>query len=295
MCIAHPFRITGIFISLFFIVDGCSSEEIEDQFFRTGHLIRFTALPPELNENSGMIWYNGYLWTINDSGGDPFIFIVDTATGNIIRHIELSGAENVDWEEITQDESYVYVGDIGNNAGDRKDLRIYKISKSDLHKTIVVPEIIEFGYADQTDYAPALYNTPFDCEAMISAGDTLYLFTKNWTGSHTSIYAIPAQQGNYMAANIGTLKVGGQITASSYTTGNKCLYLLGYKDYIPFLWILNDYVPEKVYNGRGQKYVFAENMGLQTEGITVPDHGDILISCEKGYGSPAIYKVKLGN
>ena len=125
-----------------------------------------------------MIWYDGLIWMINDSEGNPYLYALDTATVKIVKRVRLADAENVDWEEIAQDESFVYVGDFGNNDGSRKDLRIYKISKSDLDDTLAVPEIIQFSYPDQTDFTPAPYDTPFDCEAMISAGDTLQLFTK---------------------------------------------------------------------------------------------------------------------
>jgi hypothetical protein len=181
------------------------------------------------------------------------------------------------------------VGDFGNNDGSRRDLRIYKISKSDLIDTVVVPEIIEFSYPDQTDFTPALYSTPFDCEAMISTGDTLQLFTKNWTGGETRIYKVPAVQGNHMAVLADSLTIDGQVTASAYSAVNHCLYLLGYYNFIPFLCLLQDFIPGEDFNGLIQPYSFPENFGTQTEGIALPDDREILISCEKGYGEPAIY------
>ncbi|MBN1415160.1 MAG: hypothetical protein JW973_08685 [Bacteroidales bacterium] len=290
MCFPYAVRII-LLSSLLGLSTSCEMNDKDEYSIKICHLNRVVNLPSELNENSGMIWHNGLIWTINDSGDDPVIYAVDISTGNIIRRIWLSGTENSDWEEIAQDESFIYVGDIGNNEGTRTDLRIYKISKSELEDSVIIPCTIQYAYADQIDYTPALYNTPYDCEALICSGDTLYLFTKNWTGDYTSIYQMPAQQGNYLAAKVGQLQVEGQITASSYISDKKCLYLLGYNDYVPFLLILDNYVPEEAYTGHGQKYIFPENLGLQTEGIIVTDNGDILISCEKGYTAPAIYKV----
>jgi hypothetical protein len=207
-----------------------------------------------------------------------------------MKHVRLEGAENIDWEEIAQDELYLYVGDFGNNEGSRTDLRIYKIDKSDLYDTVVVPEIIQFSYPDQSDFTPAPYNTPFDCEAMISTGDTLQLFTKNWTGGDTHIYKVPAVPGNYIAVAGDSLKIDGQVTASAYSAGNHCLYLLGYFNFIPFLSVLQDFIPGENFKGLMQTYSFPDNFGTQTEGIALPDNGEILVSCEKGYGIPTLYK-----
>ena len=65
------------------------------------------------------------------------------------------------------------------------------------------------------------------------------------------------------------MKVDGQVTASFHTARDKRLYLLGYKDYIPFLWVCNDFFPGETYAGSMQQYVFPEKIGMQTEGIAV--------------------------
>ena len=269
---------------------GCSDPEEKEEPLKIECLIPNYLLPPELNENSGMIWYDGLIWMINDSQGNPYLYGLDTSSVKIVTRVRLVDAENVDWEEIAQDESFIYVGDFGNNDGSRRDLRIYKINKSDMDDTVAVPEIIQFSYPDQTDYTPALYNTPFDCEAMISAGDTLQLFTKNWTGGEPRIYKVPAVQGNYVAVLCGSLKIDGQVTASTYSDVNHCLYLLGYYNFIPFLCLLQDFIPGEDYKGSIQQISFPENFGTQTEGIALPDKWEILISCEKGYGEPAIFQ-----
>jgi hypothetical protein len=288
----HTIRIALFFLPVLNLYAGCTGKEKEDPPITTCYMTQISVLPAELNENSGMIWYDGLIWTINDSGSEPFIYVVDT-TGQIIRIIRLAGAENTDWEEIAQDDSFVYIGDVGNNEGKRTDLRIYKISKNDLTDTVVAPEVIQYAYADQTDFTPEAYNTPYDCEALISNGDSLFLFTKNWTGNYTRIYGLPAVKGTYQAFPGGHMKVDGQLTASFYSARDHRLYLLGYNDYIPFLWICEDFYPGQSYDGFRQHYIFPEKIGTQTEGIAITDKGDILVSCEKSLSSPALYKVVL--
>jgi len=293
MHFSHTFKITLILFSILNLYAGCHEKEKEP--VKPSYMTQVTVLPEELSENSGMIWYQGLIWTITDSGSEPFIYVVDTA-GNIIRHIRLDGVENTDWEEIAQDESFIYVGDFGNNEGARTDLRIYKISKSNLaDDTMVTPEVIQFAFADQTDFTPNAYNTRFDCEAMISRGDSLFLFTKNWIGAKTRIYSLPAVEGNYQAYPGGELNVGGQVTASVYSATDKRLYLLGYMDYIPFVWVCNDFFPGENYEGLMMQFLFPEKIGMQTEGIVLTDKGELLVSCEQSLYSPAILKVTLGD
>ncbi|MGC9330764.1 MAG: hypothetical protein ACP5DZ_02675, partial [Bacteroidales bacterium] len=90
---------------------------------------KICTLEAVLGENSGLVWLNGQLWTHNDSGNSNELFCVDTADCSVLRTVEISNAVNTDWEDICADEDYVYVGDFGNNNGDRTDLCIYKISR----------------------------------------------------------------------------------------------------------------------------------------------------------------------
>lgn len=62
----------------------------------------------------------GLLWTHNDSGNEAAIFLINEAL-DIKMTVTLAGIENRDWEDITvgpgpdPSETYVYVGDIGDN------------------------------------------------------------------------------------------------------------------------------------------------------------------------------------
>jgi hypothetical protein len=255
-----------------------------------GTLIRTLILPHDLDENSGLIIYDGLFWTINDSGGEPWLYALDTTSGRIIRTVGLRGAENTDWEEITQDESFLYIGDFGNNRGDRRDLRIYTVSKNLLSDSLVSPGIITFRYSNQTDYTPVPYNTAFDCEAMIGYRDTLYLFTKNWTGGDTYIYKLPAEKGDHVAFLCGRIEVKGLVTAATYDAKTHRLYLLGYNDFIPFTCLLDHYLPGDEIKGDIKQCFYPDFLGLQTEGLTLTGQDQIIVSCEKGYDQPAIYR-----
>ncbi len=92
----------------------------------------YSNLPDKVDETSGLIYLNGYVWTFNDSGGEPEIYKIDNESGKIIQTVRITNGENFDWEDITRDESFIYIGDFGNNWGTRKDLKIYKIAINDI-------------------------------------------------------------------------------------------------------------------------------------------------------------------
>lgn len=104
-------------------------------------------LPIILNESSGAIFFNDKLIIHNDSGNENKLYELDTNSRVITRTVTVTNATNVDWEDITQDNTSIYIGDIGNNNGDRNDLKIYKINKSDyLISNNVTAEIINLSY-----------------------------------------------------------------------------------------------------------------------------------------------------
>src|SRR5512133_419544 len=96
-------------------------------------LVLQNELPAILSENSGMIAYNDLIWFINDSGNDSAMYGYDRQQNQVVRTVHIKHARNTDWEEITQNDQYIFIGDFGNNAtGNRTDLRIYMVRKSDL-------------------------------------------------------------------------------------------------------------------------------------------------------------------
>ena len=79
-----------------------------------------------MNETSGLELINGNFLTLNDSGDEPALYAFDSKGKNLTK-ILIKGALNRDWESLAKDDKYIYIGDIGNNKGNRKDLKIYLI------------------------------------------------------------------------------------------------------------------------------------------------------------------------
>ncbi|WP_029272714.1 hypothetical protein [Flavobacterium sp. KJJ] len=199
-------------------------------------------LSDSIKETSGLIAFNNLFWTHNDDH-DKTIYGLDSL-GNIRKKITLDKVINNDWEEISQDGSFIYIGDFGNNyAGNRSDLKILKIEKNSFLEGSPNIETISFTYSDQTDFSKKKGNTTnFDCEAFIVSKDSIYLFTKQWSTSKTAIYALPNQPGDHIAKFKENLDVKGLITGATYLESKKLIVLCGYsKVGKPFLYLLYDF------------------------------------------------------
>jgi len=206
-----------------------------------------------LSETSGLIFWNNNLWTHNDNS-DSNIYMLDTLYGRIVQAYPLTGIENRDWEEISQDEEYIYIGDFGNNSGNRTDLRILKVSKVSLISGSPDIDSIEYSYSDQVDFTPAGNDTDFDCEAFIVTGDSIYLFTKQWVSNQTSLYSLPKNAGNYTAKLRSSLDVNGMITGAVYLGSERIIALSGYSNrLVPFVYLLYDFTGSDFFDGNKRK------------------------------------------
>ncbi len=229
-------------------------------------------LPQEVDETSGLIFYNGGYWTMNDSGGLPVIYKLDTVTGNVIQRITVDDATNVDWEDITQDENHIYIGDFGNNSGNRDDLCIYIIKKSDIPETgdvSVNSKKISFVYEDYKGRIEKRKYNNFDCEAFIATDDSLYLFSKNWEDRHTRLYRLPKTKGNYTAKLLYRFNSAGLITGADFNKNDNEVVLVGYtnKSWVPFLWVLFDFEGHNFFSGNKRRIDMPNVTATQTEGI----------------------------
>jgi hypothetical protein len=197
---------------------------------------------PDLDENSGLIFYNNNIITFNDSGGEANLYEINASTGNITRTVTITNATNVDWEDITQDASFIYIGDIGNNNGNRTDLKIYKIAKNDYDGSddIAVAEIISYSYADQVDFTSNPNNTNWDAEGLISYGEQLLIFSKNWVDHRVNVYSIPKTNGTHSALLVSTYNTNGLITSAEISLNEDIIYLTGYSSFqAPFMYTIH--------------------------------------------------------
>ncbi|MBC7552634.1 MAG: T9SS type A sorting domain-containing protein [Taibaiella sp.] len=223
-------------------------------------------------ESSALVWTDNKLWTINDSGNPANLYSVDTNTGTVLQKVVIDNYANNDWEALAADSAFIYIGDHGNNNGNRTNLKILKIAKADIGSATVVhvnAQAIFFSYADQTSLSSSSTNN-FDCEAMLSLKDSLYLFTKDRGDLKTRVYKLPKVPGTYSAAPYTTYNVSGLITDASYSSTTGEVLLAGYQPGAvnSFLWFLNDYKGVDFFSGNKRRIEIGDGGDWQTEGIT---------------------------
>ena len=190
-----------------------------------------------ISETSGLIYYDNKLITHNDSGNAAELYEINSVNGSITRTITISNATNIDWEDIAQDDTYIYIGDIGNNSGSRTDLKFYWILKTDYDWSINVnADIIDYSYADQTNFTSNLNNNNWDAEAFVVYDDYILIFSKNWVNNEVDVHAIPKIIGTHSAHKVSNYNVQGLVTGADSIDSNK-IYLSGYSasNITPFL------------------------------------------------------------
>lgn len=229
------------------------------------------TLDPVLKETSGLTQSDTLLWTTNDDTNTA-IYAMDTK-GIIHNKIQLKNTINKDWEEISQDSLYFYIGDFGNNAsGNRNDLHVLRVEKHSLSQNNPKIDTLSFSYSNQRDFTKKPQNTSdFDCEAFVVSQDSIYLFTKQWKQSKTSVYVIPKIPGKYIAKLKESYDIKGLITAATYLPKKKLLVLCGYNTLLsPFIYLFYDYNDSGFFSGNKRKITIALPFH-QMEGITTLD------------------------
>ncbi|MFT4644585.1 MAG: hypothetical protein ACI8ZX_000990 [Planctomycetota bacterium] len=226
-------------------------------------------LPNEIVESSGLIYFDNKLITHTDSGGENALYEIDTNTAQVLRKVYITNSVNNDWEDITQDENYIYIADFGNNQGSRTDLKILKISKTEFQTyDSIQATFIKYSYEDQTDFTPTSKMTNFDAEAIISIEDSLYIFTKNWGNQETSVYPIPKDTGTFIVSKNEQFDVEGMITAADYNHATNTVFLIGYTPLgIPFAFSLKDFDQNIFFSGDTVRFQVQLKQSVQIEAI----------------------------
>ncbi|MGN6437903.1 MAG: T9SS type A sorting domain-containing protein [Agriterribacter sp.] len=257
---------------------------------------------PPLTEISGMAFVDGKLFANIDGGAGVrnVLYEIDTTTLTIARTITLEETTNRDWEEITSDGTYMYIGDFGNNSnGNRTDLRVYRVPLTSITAitgttgTVAAEDIdvINFSYSDQTDFtATGGNNTAFDCEAFIYHSGSLHLFTKNWIGDKTVHYKLSATPGTHEAVKVDEFDIGGELITAATKSNDNIITLLSHSN--PFrgfdgstsIWIISGFsdIDNLFATGNKREINLSGNYfsNGQIEGVAAVHQTRVLISNE---------------
>jgi hypothetical protein len=173
----------------------------------------------------------GLFWTHNDSGDGPFLYRFDRQ-GKKKGVWLIAGATARDAEDCAagpgpeKGRSYLYLGDIGDNASERRDCVVWRVPEPDLPEDAAVTskdqphrtapaEALAFTYPD----------SPHDCEALLvhPVSGEIYLVTKERTKATSSVYKfpphlVPGQRS--LLTRVAELRLNSaSLTGASFVTG----------------------------------------------------------------------------
>ena len=267
-----------LFIFFFFIVN------LEAQT-----IVSEIELPISVYETSGLEIINNNLITINDSGNPSNLYYLNK-NGKMLFKRMFNDLKNNDWEDLTADEEFIYIADIGNNFDTRENLRIIKIPINPDNNTF---ELINFYYPEQDDFSFKQLSS-YDAEGLISFGDFLLIFTKNRAKKITEIYRLPKKAGNYKAKLIGEIDIESIVTAADYSDETKLLVLTSTFDLNEYFIIsIENFDPLKLNNNKIKKLKIPIGK-TQVESIKIINKSSFWITSEAELlGKPKLYKISL--
>jgi len=254
-------------------------------------LTKDISLSKKIDETSGLEIIDGQFITHNDSGGDPKLYYLDKK-GKIVFERTLEGVKNNDWEDITKDDQFIYVANMGNNFDTRKNLSIVK---TPIDPSSSEAELIEFNYPEQVKFTTVYNQSQYDAEALITIDDYLIILTKNKLKKITEIYALPKIAGKYEAKKIGSLNTQSIITGGDYDPDIKLLALTGtlvFNEY--YILKIEDFDLESKKDYKIDMYEIPIGK-TQVEAIKIIDSNTFWITSEdeKSSSSARLMKIKL--
>jgi hypothetical protein len=201
---------------------GPSTKPASESKFRIG---RIRALA--ISESSGLVAsrrHPGVFWTINDSGNAPILYAI-SQTGDLIREFPVA-AENTDWEDLAIDDAgRLYIADMGNNSGERKQVRVLRVDEPDPRAPVrgkAAPLRVAASW--RLDYP----DKPFDCEALFVLNDKGYVMPKR-LASAAEVYAFdlaPASRAVKLERVAELPAVRAPVTAADVSPDGKRLAVL---------------------------------------------------------------------
>ncbi len=182
--------------------------------------------------------FDNVYWVHNDSGDTARVFAI-SGTGQTLGEFALSGATAVDWEDVaagigpTAGVSYLYVGDIGDNAANRTSVQVYRVPEPsvDPNAPASSPQTLT-GVATLNLKYP---NGAHDAEALLldHATGELFVITKDLAGGVAQVFRAPpnlAAGSTTTLTQVATVSLGAAqgVTAADMTGAGDVIALRTY-------------------------------------------------------------------
>jgi hypothetical protein len=221
----------------------------------------------------------------NDSGDEPRIYPV-RRSGEVAKSerepdrpgVAIAGAFNVDWEDITVDDrGRVIVADVGNNRNDRRDLVLYIVPEPapQAERTTYLKRLF-FRYPGQEKFPAPKEDFNYDCEAIFTIGDVIYLCSKHRSDTLTKLYRLDPESNEEVqtAELVDSFDVLGQATGADATPDGKRIVINTYEN----LWLFDVTDPERPLSGPVKRLPFKNDDDV--EAVCFADNETLIIGAE---------------
>lgn len=188
---------------------------------------------PDLVEASGLAASRvapGVLWSHNDSRGTATVYAF-TTTGEDLGGYDVPGAFALDWEDMSAgpgpdgEDSYLYVGDIGDNFDIRDGLvTVYRVpdeDPGDLDGVFSASVPFTYRYPKGSHNAEALFVDPVE--------PALYLVTKGREEAFVFKGSLVPTDGRANLQIVSTLFLGAEVSGADMSSDGTTLVLRGYR------------------------------------------------------------------
>ncbi len=163
------------------------------------------------------------LWTHNDSGDLPRLFLIGTNADDYGTYT-LSGASNVDWEDMAIAQrgniQYLHIADIGDNASSRSEIIVYRLAEPDVSQVNSPQtqnisaeniETIRLSYPDAARNAETI---------LVNSKGDIYIISKenNKAGIYKASFPQSTSELNTLS-KLGEITISGQIVGGDAAQG----------------------------------------------------------------------------
>jgi hypothetical protein len=190
-----------------------------------GVLLVGRIAPPRLTESSGLVAsrrHAGVFWTHNDGGGGRRqVLYAITREGKALGEWLVAGATLVDWEDLAIGAGgKLYVGDVGNNEGRRRELAVYELDEPDPHAS----GVCRVNRRWQLRYPAA----PFNCEALFVWQSQGYLVSKLVNDARARMYrfSLSKPEEPQVIEEVAILRVESPVTGAALSADGSMLALV---------------------------------------------------------------------
>lgn len=271
-----------------------------------GKLVRLcTVQSSEICENSGIVLAKENekaIWTHNDSGGEPVVYLFSYETGKTIATASLKGAKNIDWEDIAsfkmKDKNYLVAADIGDNLKVRENYQLMVFEEPKLDSpNHEQPQVQNHVIDDWTQVNFQYADGPRNCEAIsfdmenrqVIIFEKVYIEQNNVPGIY--ILDLPENLNDDIltARRIAELPIK-NITAMDISSDNRRIVARTYVEGLLFVRQENQSWEEALKQNKPES--FALPFQRQGEGVCF-SHDETAVLCSSEFKRAPIWQVRI--